>query len=102
MITFLLVEGGEGTAPAYRLVKVRENSVMDTTCPESTCPKAMLRDVRQVFELFKLVNEEAPGCVVKVTYHADFHFPNLIRRACDGVASPKSYTLIVTGFSPMH
>jgi predicted small lipoprotein YifL len=100
-IDYLLVEGPDGTPPAYRRVSARGNFVLDTTCPESKCPTSTLRDVRLIHELFAMVNADATGCAIKVLYHPDFHFPSLIQRNCSASGGSVN-SLVVVGFAPRH
>jgi hypothetical protein len=95
-VTYLLVEGPNGTPAAYRKVIVRNGAVLDTTCPDGPCPSKHLRDLRLVPELFKLIRPEAGACTVSVVYHVDFHFPSIINRTCDGTGSDR---IVVVNFS---
>jgi hypothetical protein len=100
-ISYLLIEGGPGTPEAYRYVTVRNNSVLDTTCPDAKCPVAQLRDLRQVHELFDLALDQTPNCESKVIYRNDINVPSLITRSCKPGAGV-DYSIAVTLFSILN
>jgi hypothetical protein len=96
-IRYLLIEGGAGSAESYRLVKIRNSSVLDTTCPNAKCPVAHLKHVRQVHEIYDLIIEDDPDCDVKATYRNDTNVPSAVTRTCKPGTKP-DFSLAVTAF----
>jgi hypothetical protein len=99
VIEYLLVEGPDGTPPAYRRVVVTSNSVLDTDCRDGLCPTGELRDLRMIHELFGLARAAEPRCVIKLAFDGDWHFPTIVQRSCPDTPA-RSFRVLVTGFSP--
>jgi hypothetical protein len=97
-IRYLMVEGGPGTAESYRFVKIRNSSVLDTTCPNGPCPIAHLKHVRQVHEVYDLIIEDDPDCEVKAIYRNDINIPSLVTRVCTP-GTKADFSLAITAFS---
>jgi Family of unknown function (DUF6174) len=97
-VNYLLIEGDDGAPEAYRVVKVRNNAVLDTTCPFGKCPSLHLRDLRTIPELFNLIVDNAELCDIGVTYHSMLHFPSYIRANCGRSGKP-DFRVIVRGLA---
>lgn len=97
-VNYLLIEGGDGAPEAYRLVKVRNNAVLDTTCPFAKCPSLHLRDLRTIPEVFNLIVDNAGLCDISVTYHPTLYFPSYIRANCARSGKP-DFRVIVRGLA---
>jgi hypothetical protein len=96
-IRYLLIEGAAGAAETYRLVKIRNSSVLDTNCLNSKCPAAHLKHVRQVHEVYDLILEDDPDCEVKAIYRNDTNVPSAVTRTCKPGTKP-DFSLAVTAF----
>lgn len=97
-VNYLLIEGDDSAPEAYRLVKVRNNAVLDTTCPFAKCPSLHLRDLRTIPEVFSLIVDNAGQCDISVTYHPTLHFPSYIRANCARSGRP-DFRIIVRGLA---